>query len=396
MATATAAPPGGAPATGSHGGQAPPVQAAPFRAGTFETVYADGYSQTATLGAATQALLPYTPSPNAYLNGIYIQVVATTSGNSASTAFNGDAPFIVLQSLIFQDANQKPIVGPLNGYQLMVVNKFGGYANNADPRANAVYSATTGSGGTGGSFTFILWVPLQIAGRDALGALQNKSSSSSFQLVMTANTEASVYSTNPTSAPSVVFTCFEDGYVQPNAADISGNPLQQSPPQLGTTQYWTVGNYNALNGSQQFQVTQGLGYPIRNFMAINYDVSNSTRATGDTDFPTTFGLLWKGTFVVNGITKTLWKWRMSQLYGYNAVAADAAWGLENGVYLLPFCNDFDNTPGDELRNAYLTTQQGELLQLQATWNGNSNLQWLANYVAPAAGPTNVASIRAGR
>jgi hypothetical protein len=66
------------------------------------------------------------------------------------------------------------------------------------------------------------------------------------------------------------------------------------------------------------------------------------------------------------------------------------------VYALPFMADFSNAPGDELRNAYIATQQGDLMQIQATFNGNSNLSWMANYVAPAAGPNNVASIRAGR
>lgn len=348
------------------------------------------------MGAGQTQLNPYSPSPNAYLNGVYIQAVCVAAGNSAAVAFNGDGPFNALASITFQDANQKPVVGPISGYQLNVVNKYGGYANNADPRASAVYSVTTGTGGSGGSFTFILWVPLQIASRDALGSLQNKSTSSSFQLLLTVNTESAVYSVSPTAAPTLTITCFEDGYVQPNGADSTGTDLMQSPPQLGTTQYWTVGTYNALNGSQQQQVNQGLGYPIRNFVAINYDASNSTRATGDTDFPTTFGLLWKGTFVMNGVTKTLWKHRMSQFWGFSNATADAANGLENGVYVLPFTGDFSNAPGDELRNAYLATQQGDLLQLQATWNGNSNLSWLANYVAPAAGPTNVASIRAGR
>jgi hypothetical protein len=395
MAAATTA----APAAPS-GAAAPAAQAqaasAPFRAGTFATTYADGYTQTVTLGAAQIPLTPYTPSPNAYLTEVAIQAVCVAGSNVATVAFNGDGPWCALASVTFQDANQKPIVGPLTGYQLMVVNKFGGYANMGDPRASAIYSAVTGSGGTAGSFTFVLRVPLQIASRDAMGSLQNKSSSSSFQLNMTVATEGTIYSTSPTDAPTLTITCFERGYVQPNPADSVGSPLAQSPPQLGTTQYWTTGTYNSLNGSQQIQVNQGLGYPIRNMAFVNYDVSAGTRAAGDTDWPTTFGLLWKGTFVVNGYSKTLWKNDMSQLFGYNNATADAALGLENGVYILPFDNDFSNAPGDDLRNAYLPTQQGDLMQLQATWNGNSNLYYVCNYVAPAAGPNNVASIRAGR
>lgn len=392
MTTPSGAATAAAPAASGAKGQPAPPPSRPFRAGTFRTLVQDGYQQSATLLSTTNPLPQYSPTPNAYLSGLWLQVKAVTSGNSADVAFTGDGPWNVLQQVVFADANQKPIVGPLNGYQIMLVNKFGGYSNNADPRASAVYSDTTGTGATGGSFTFVLYVPVQIVARDALGALQNKSASSAFQFLVTLNTIANVYSTAPTDAPTVTVTILEDGYVQPKAADSSGNPLAQAPPQLGTTQYWTMGSYNALNGSQQVQLTQGLGYPVRNFMAVNYDVSDSTRATGDSDFPTVSQFIFRGTTFWN-VTQTIWKNEMSQKFGYYSTTADAANGLEDGVYVLPFTTDFSNAPGAELRNAYLPTQQGDQFQLVATFNGNSNLQWISNYVAPVAGPSNVASIQ---
>jgi hypothetical protein len=379
-------------ATGSKGNQ-PQTVTRPFRAGTFRTLVQDGYQQAVTLSAATQTMPQYSPTPNAYIRGLWVQAVGVSTGNSASVAFTADAPWIVFSQIVFQDANQKPIVGPLNGYQLLIVNKYGGYQYNDDPRASAIYSVTTGSGSGGGSFTFVLYVPLEIVARDTLGSLQNKSASSAFQFLLTVNTEANVYSTAPTAAPTVTVTIHEDGYVQPKNTDSMGQPFKQAPPQLGTTQYWTVGTYNALNGSQQVQLTQGLGYPIRNLVAVNYDVSNSTRATGDTDWPTSTSFIFRGTTFWN-CTKTMWKDQMSRQYGFTSTTADSANGLENGVYALPFDGDFGLQDGAELRNAYLPTQQGDQYQLVATFNGNSNLQWMANYVAPIAGPSNLASIQA--
>lgn len=382
------------PATGANAQPAPPP-AAPFRAGTIESLSSDGYVVAQQTGATAVPLTPYTPSPNAYIRGIYIQSVSVAAGNAATVALQGDAPWIAYQSITFQDANEKPIVGPFDGYTLMNTNKWGGYFNNGDPRASAVFSVTTGSGATAGSWTYVLYVPLEVVARDGLGALQNKSSSSSFQLLLTINTTANIFSTAPTTAPTITTTCFEDGWVQPKATDNAGTPLTSAPPQLGTTQYWTRGSYNSLNGSQQIQLTQGLGYPVRCFIGFNYDVANGTRATGDTDFPSPVQFLYKGTSIWN-VSKTMWKNRMSQLFGYNATTADTAWGLENGVYVLAFHADFDNGPGSELRNAYLATQQGDQFQVIASWNGNSTFYWVANYVAPAAGPNNLQSIRAGR
>lgn len=385
--------PSGAATAPAKGQAAPPMR--PFRAGTFRTLVQDGYQQSATIGTTTTTLAQYSPTPNAYLRGLWIQAVLTTAGNSATVAFNADAPWIAYQQVVFADANQKPIIGPINGYQLMVVNKYGGYQYNDDPRASAVYSATAGSGSTGGSFTFLLYVPLEVTARDGLGSLQNKSASSAFQLLLTVNTTANIYSTAPTSAGTLVTTVLEDGWVQPKGTDSTGNPLAQAPPQLGTTQYWTVGTYNALNGSQQVQLTQGLGYPLRNLLALNYDVSNSTRATGDTDWPTTSQWIFRGTTFWN-VTKTIWKDQMSRLYGFYSATADTANGLENGVYAQCFDADFGLQDGADLRTGYLPTQQGDQFQMIGTFNGNSNLQWLANYVAPIAGPSNLASIQAGR
>lgn len=386
--------PAAAPATGSHAPQAAPAPLAPFRRGTFRTLVQDGYQQSVTLSSSTQVMPVYQPTPNAYLRGLWLQCVNVTATNTATTAFKGDGPFNVFSSISFSDANQKPIVGPIDGYQLMVTNKFGGYDFSGDPRGDATFSTTTGTAATGGSFTFNLYVPLEVDSRDTLGSLQNKSASSAFQLQLTVNTNTAIYSTAPTNAGTFTVNIHEDGYVQPKPADSTGNPLSQSPPQLGTTQYWTSGNYNALNGSQQVQLTQGLGYPIRNFVAMNYDVSDSTRATGDTDWPTATNFIFRGTTFWN-VLKTTWKSQMSRQYRLTATTADTANALENGVYVLPYNNDFGLQPGDELRNAYLPTQQGDQFQLVGTFNGNSNLKWMANYVAPIAGPANVSSIQAG-
>ena len=393
MAATSAAPASNASAAGTSSAQAQQqVASAPFRAGTFRTLNVDGYAPSQVLGTTAVQLTPYTPSPNSYLRGLWIQAVCTGVNSTNTVAYNGDAPFNVYSSVVFQDANQKPIVGPFDGYTLMAVNKFGGYKNLADPRANAVYSASTGTGTSAGTFTFVLYVPVEAVNRSALGALQNKSSSSTFQLQLTVNTTANVYAHAPSTSATLVTTVLEDGWVQPKSASLQGQPYSQSPPQLGTTQYWTRGYYQALNGNIQTQLTQGLGYPIRNFMAINYDVTNTTRASGDTYWPAQTQFLFKGTSFWN-VTQTMWKAQMSMDYDYYATTADTANGLENGVYVLPFDKDFTDAPGSELGYGYLPTEQGDQFQILGDFTGNCNMYWVANYMAPAQGPSAIASIQ---
>lgn len=364
-----------APANAKAGSAKAPAQLAPFRSGTQRTLSSDGYTNSTTPGATATDLPDYTPSPNNYVAGVWISVSCTTASNAATVAFAGDGPLNAYSNVVFQDSNAKPIVGPFDSYTLADVNKFGGYQNLGDLRASSQYKATTGSSGTGGSFQFVLYVPIQAINRDGLGSLQNQSSASTFTLKLTLNTSTAIYSTAPTTLAPVVTKIYEDGWWKGGKAG-----ADSSPPKAGSTQYWTRGTYNSLNGAQQIQVTQGLGYPIRSLMFMNYDVSDSTRATGDTDFPDPFQMIFKGTSYLN-ISKVIWKDQMTRDYGYYSTTADTANGLENGVYVLPFHKSFINQPGDELPHAYLATNQGDLHQLVASFNGNSKLYVVVNYMA---------------
>lgn len=366
-----------APAQAKPGAQQPAQ--ARFRSGTQRTLSADGYVNSTTPGAAATDLPVYNPSSNNYIRGVWILTTCLTSANAATVAFNPDMPLGAYSSVTFQDANEKPIIGPFDSYTLGMVSKFGGYQNLGDPRASAVYNATAGSGATGGSFTEVLYVPVEVNLRDGFGALQNQSSASTFQLKLTLAASTAIYSTAPTTLAPVVTKIYEDGWWKGNQAGVSA-----TPPQAGSTQYWTRQTYNGINGAQQFQVSAGLGYPIRMYMLLNYDVSAGTRSAGDTDFPDPFQLIFKGTSEWN-VAKTLWKDQMSRWYFYNSATADAALGLENGVYVLPYHLTFDLSPGAELSDAYKRTNQGDLNQFIGTWNGNSKLFVVANYVAFAPG-----------
>jgi hypothetical protein len=361
-----------------------PVALAPFRVGTQPTLVNDGYSNSTATTTTTTVLPIYTPSPNNDIRGLYITSVCTGSnGGSSNTAFNGDMPFSAYSTIVFSDSNQKPIVGPLSGYELMIINKFGGYQHNGDPRASAIYSTTTGTGSAGGSWTFVLYIPVEVNIR-GFGALQNQSSDSTFSLSLTLNTTANIYSTAPSASATVVTTISSAGWWKG-----SNSSASQTPPAANSTQYWTLGSYSSLNSSVQQQLSQGLGYPIRNMTFINYDVSNSTRATGETDFPTTTALIYKGTQYFN-ISKTLWQDYMSRAYGLSVTSFDAANGLENGVFVIPwFMQDLQLKPGNELAEGYLNTNQGDLHQFVATFNGNSNLYYLCNYVAVVGALGNV-------
>jgi len=388
LSTATA--PAQAPAQGGQKQEAPPI---PFRVGVQPAELVD-YSNTTTMTTSAQNLPVYNVTPNVWQRGFWIltqiafpsNAVATLVLQTAAPFAGQNYPFSCWNTITFSDINSKAIVGgaTFSGYDLYVAQKYFGYVNQGDARASVTYNATLT--GTPTAHQFALYLPLEVATRNGLGALENKSTASTFKLQLTLESSTNLFSTGPTNAPVVTTRITSDSYFSSKVAGTS-----PAPPAAGATQYLIKGSYPALSGSQSPIIQQGLGYPIRNLCLINYD-SAGTRATGDTNFPDPLQFIYLGTSMFSRI-RTLWLERMVRYYGYIATTRDAANGLENGVYNLWFNGDFSNGPGDELGNAYLPTEAGSLLQFIGTWLNTSNMYAIANYIA--APNNNPASLRAG-
>lgn len=192
MATAQAAP------AKDSGKKAAPVAMRPFFTGTL-----DLETRTKTYaGTVPDALTPldtFYPKTNGFLADLWIDVSVTTAGNSAAAAFNEDMPWSFLATVQLSDTGGQPILGPLTGWELKTFVKWGGFAFSDDPQQSQTYSATTGTGATGGSFGFVLQLPVQFVKREPLGPLPNTNSNNAYALDITLAAEASVYSTPPTS-----------------------------------------------------------------------------------------------------------------------------------------------------------------------------------------------------
>lgn len=371
----------GARSDGGQQGQAQPAMR-PFVAGT-RRIDEPIYDVSQVFGASAVDLPSLEVDPNGFLAGLWILVECTTAGNAAATAFQADGPFNALDLVNFQDTNSQPLVGPMNGYDLMLVDKYGGYQFQGDPKASPVYFATTGAGATGGSFAFILWVPAELVRRDALGSLPNKSASSTFSLNLRLAPSATVYSTAPTNAGTVRVRVLLEGWQDPNVADIRGNAVTPNPPGVQTTQYWHKQNYTLSSGSLN-QRLLGIDSLVRNLIFVARD-ENNARAQGDTEFPDPFTLLYETSQIVNR-GRTFWRHFIATHYGY-AAAAEAAGGRDNGVYPLPFCLDFGLKVGAETRLGYLPVSSATNLVISGTIGGAgaNNYSVLVNKVVPAGG-----------
>lgn len=367
--------------------------AQPFVVGTYASEQND-YDETVTMLTSTVNFPNETVEPNGWLRGLWFLFECVTASNSANVAYVADGPFSAISKITFKDVGNREVFGPLTGYEWLTIMKYGGYFEVGDPRSDITYSAITGTGATGGSFTIVMYLPLEIVQRDALGDLENKSSSSSFKVELVLAASTSIYSTSPTTLGTVRLRIALDGYTEPDSADGFGRPLSQAPPAAGTMQYWTSEDDSKSAGSATYLVQNGLGYSIRNLIFRLID-SNSTRSQGDSDWPDPLTLSF-GKIQLFQRYKTLWNSKLGKAYGLTSTNTDSSLGRELGVFPVWFNQDFGFNPGAELRNGYLVTKPGNVLKWSGTIGGSGShtLYTLVNYIIPPG--NDPARLRAAR
>lgn len=349
-----------------------------FRKATQPTIGVSGsYNQSLTMTTATQNFPVWLLPPNNVLRGIALEVTGAVAGQGTSgVAFNADAPLNIFSTFNFTTAGGTAIVGSFDSYTAGIVQKWGGYARNSDPRKSSAYVTTTGNGATAGSFTEVFRIPVEIVGRSGFGSLSNTSTEAPLQLNLVLNTSAALYSTPPSVLPTVAVKGSLLGYW-------AGPSGRATPRNFGTTQFWNQQTYNALNGAQTYtlQAPPGMGNPHRTWVAINRAASGGARSSAD--FPSPLNLTFRGNTLYQ-LDNLLWVDEMSRVFGYDG-ALDAAGGCDTGVFVIPFNSDFTYSVGSETGNGYLETANGDPIGFNGTWNASSNLFWLVNFINVVGG-----------
>lgn len=377
MTTQTAAPTKGA------GAAQAPQMSRPFITGS-RNIESHTYDQTTTMTTSTQTLNPYDLVTDGYVSGLWILVEGTVSGNATNNvAYNANGPWNALQNVQFSDVSNRPIVGPMSGWELKECIKYGGYSFSDDPALSQTYSAVTGTGATGGTFSFILHLPIEFIGRNAMGALTNLSNAAVFRLEFTLNASTNVYTTVPSVLPSVRVRVEQQGWMESAGHDPFGNAASPAPPAVDSVQYWERQTYTINSGAQNFRFTPFEGH-VRTALLILTDGSAS-RAQGEADWPDPLRLHYDATVPYDRL-KTIWKREVEENYGYVA-AIETAGGKENGVYPLSWALDFGLKVGAEQAFGYLYVSSGTAIRFDGTIGGSGShtLTVLWNYINPASG-----------
>jgi hypothetical protein len=191
---------------------------------------------------------------------------------------------------------------------------------------------------------------------------------------------ATVYGVAPTNAPTVRVRSTLASWLDPEPDDAMGNPVQQDPPLLNSTQYWHKQNYSVL-ASAQFTRLQGIDGLLRSLVFIARR-AGSTRANGEGDWPDPVSLKYEEAYLIQSRVRLLYRHLIATTYGY-AAAAEASTGRDNGVYpVWEWMQDFQQKPGGELARSYLPMSSASNLEVQGTWANAVSLDVLVNKVVP--------------
>lgn len=353
----------GSPAVGT-----PPVDpqmqgATPFRMATLERAENVGQTslQITTSEQTVENILPGT----GFLYGIDLFVQNVTSANAATVAFFEDAPYSALSSIILADVNGEIV--NVDGFSLEMAGRYGGWKNYAQEFVNKsgdanIWLLTAGAGGTGGSFTFHMMIPVSLNRRQLIGIVGNQDRSQQYRLRHNyasgaAAASGPIYTTAPTTQGTMTVTRFYESYAVPNAVNDTGRPNQVVPGHYGVIPYITksVSEATPVGGSQVTHYLRRIGNVIRTLVLVLR--SNGTRASAESNLPTSIQLkIGNETIFTESVGYR--RHLMFNRYGFDA---------PQGVLCYDFIHDFYGRAGLELGFDWLWSQNLSQVQFLITY-----------------------------
>jgi hypothetical protein len=346
-----------------------------FIRGSGEGRYVFEVQSGIALGGA-QDIGPIDVKAYDYMRSLLLFVQATGGGGTAAT-YSSDAPFNALSYVRVKQPNGQTMYSVSSGYHAAMIHKYGSVRPSpfVDPRANVspITSANFGTANSG-NFSFVLRIPFELDLRDALGALPNKDAAAPFTLEVGVNSTATIYTTNPTTMPSLKITPVLEAYDQPPES-LDGKPVETVPPNMNTLQRWTEQSITMVSGSFDARVRK-LGNYVRELIFVTKNASSvrQTAANGWSD-PMQVVL---DEDVKDNIPLWLWAQDVEEIWGYGGIfggatavgALDTAGGPDTGVFPYQYFCDRDNPWVEDVAKYLPTIESEDYLLRGQSWGAN--------------------------
>lgn len=304
---------------------------------------------TVTPGTAPITLGPSDLTPNGFLRFVDIHVKTVSAGTVGSAVGATGFPYNILQNIQFIDTGGQKM-DDLSGPALAVDNYVSGSPFRGDPATAYDFSANLISP------NFRLRIAREIF-PDGRGALPNLSGSQKYRVRFVIDALSNIYSTLPTTAPTLSVDVIDHLWLLPAEVDGSGRPQQRRPPLLGLAQYRTSWYpsiaINSQNVGYQIKATGNL---IKYIAMLGYD---SSGAATDAVFPDPFTLRIDNSYPYDNVPLS------EVIHEYESMIPERSARL-TGLILLPFNYGRGRAVGDDGVGSWLPTSTATYIRLQGT------------------------------
>jgi hypothetical protein len=304
----------------------------------------------------------------------YPLYIAATGGTGVAAVYAADAPYNLIQNIFLRDPFGQPII-QADGYSLYLIDLYGGQTGQFNFGNNDTTLPSYVTPATSGNFQFRLHLPLELDS-SGYGSLPVMNAASQPTIWVQLNAENVVYTTNPTTAPTMTLQLDEEFWAAP-----VDNPAF-APPDVGSSAQWSVTKAPTGIAANQFQriVLPRVGTFTHTLILVLRD-STGARIDG---FPASDIALW-----VDGVP---------HLYENFAERADkmyAAFGVPRptGVVVYTFRDSVqDAVSKADTYDLILPTSPATLLEEAGTWGGGTGLPFQGGQTTIANAPAQLYQI----
>ncbi len=311
-------------------------------------------------------------TPGGFLRGIVLQITGA-GGVIGAGVISSDGPFSVLGSVSIEDISGGPIIYPINGTAARVKQTYF-TPWEGDPAKRPDFLNTVNP-----AFTLRLGIEV----RDTLAVLANTDARAQYRLRFTlnpatnANPASGLFTTAPTTPPTITVKAYFETWAQPDLQDLLGNSIEGLPPGLVASRFvqheiplLSAGS-NVIRHTLMGNEIRCLAWIFRTSAGARVDLTDAN--AGPIDFRID--------------SRRLWKMNPSQLVEemnwFFSNLGNATWTRPTGVYIIPRFRDPDV---DNYGEYWLQTVEQTLIQAElsgADVGANGTVEILYDQLAVA-------------